>query len=94
MLAQFDLREIDSELKKAIEMSSELVGIEIRSWLRTKMRLVGETLALETRYRRVSMTGKGIFFVRLVRIIDGPRSFTLTVSYLESRDETSQPVIE
>ncbi len=94
MLAQVGLNEYDSELKKMIRISSEIVGFELRSWLGTKSRLVGDTLALETRYKRVSMTGKGVFFVRLVRIIDGPKSFTLTVSYLESRDETSQSVIE
>ena len=94
LLAQTEIEMYDLLLKKGLLDGARLYGLQLLSWGGTKPRSFGKTLALESQYRRVSLTGKGVFRVRLVRIMDGSRSFTLTVSYLEARKIISAPIVE
>jgi len=80
-----DVRELDQELKKNMIPSMTKIGMTITSWEGTQKRTINGITTFVTEYHRESLKGKGIFRVRLVRVLAGRRSFTLTVSYLESQ---------
>ena len=80
-----DIRFFDQELKESMISSMGKIGMNITSWEGTEKRTINGITALVTEYHRESLRGSGIFRVRLVRVFAGTRSFTLTVSYLESQ---------
>lgn len=80
-----DVRELDRELKKNMIPSMNKIGITVTSWEGTQKRTINGITAFVTEYHREALKGDGIFRVRLVRVLAGERSFTLTVSYLESQ---------
>lgn len=67
-------------------------GPEIVSWVGTKKSDINGFVAFVTEYRRKSAVGAGIFRVRLVRFLAAERSFTLTISYLESESASLESV--
>lgn len=80
-----DVLELDQELRKNMIPSMKKIGITVKSWEGTEKRTINGITAFVTEYHRKSLKGSGIFRVRLVRVLAGSRSFTLTVSYLESQ---------
>lgn len=80
-----DIRDIDQEIRKIIISSMGKYGMTVTSWEGTEKRTINGITAFVTEYHRKSLRGSGIFRVRLVRVLAGSRSFTLTVSYLESQ---------
>ena len=80
-----DVREFDQELKRYMIPSMNKIGITVTSWEGTRKRTINGITAFVTEYHRESLKGSGIFRVRLVRVLAGERSFTLTISYLESK---------
>ena len=81
-----DVRELDQELKKSMISSMNKIGMTVTSWEGTQKRTINGIAAFVTEYHRESLKGSGVFRVRLVRVLAGKRSFTLTVSYLESQN--------
>tara|TARA_B100000700_G_scaffold330459_1_gene456811 strand:- start:2090 stop:2725 length:636 start_codon:yes stop_codon:yes gene_type:complete len=80
-----DVLELDQELRKNMLSSMEKIGMAVTSWEGTEKRTINGLTAFITEYHRKSLKGSGIFRVRLVRVLAGSSSFTLTVSYLESQ---------
>jgi len=80
-----DVRELDQELKKNMIPSMTKVGITVTSWEGTQKQTINGITTFVTEYHRKSLNGNGVFRVRLVRVLAGKSSFTLTVSYLESQ---------
>ncbi len=76
---------LDQELRSNIIPSMKIIGITVSSWEGTEKRTINGITTFVTEYHRKSIIGDGIFRVRLVRVFAGSRSFTLTVSYLESQ---------
>lgn len=77
-----EIDEIDRALRSSIAIAGEQQGFEILSWNGTKRQSLNGIQALISDYRR-AFSGLQPFRVRLVRVLDGPRSFTATVSYRE-----------
>ena len=72
---------LDSVLQENIALSMKSVDGNILSWKGTKKKYINGTMTLITEYRRYSGISGTNARVRLVRVIDGNNSFTLTVSY-------------
>ena len=80
-----DVRDLDQELRNNMIPSMKKIGITVTSWEGTGKRTINGITTFVTEYHRKSLKGSGIFRVRLVRVLAGRRSFTLTVSYLQSQ---------
>ena len=75
--------EVDTALRESMIPALFRHGIKILGWLGTALdRLDGKTVFITT-YRRLSASSKKVFVVRLVRYLNGPESFTLTLSRRE-----------
>lgn len=80
-----DVIDLDQELKNNMIPSMNKIGMTVTSWEGTEKRTINGVTTFVTEYHRKSIKGSGIFRVRLVRVLAGSKSFTLTVSYLESQ---------
>jgi len=80
-----DVSDLDQELRNNMIPSMKKIGMTVTSWEGTEKRTINGITTFVTEYHRKSLRGNGIFRVRLVRVLAGSRSFTLTVSYLESQ---------
>lgn len=77
-----DLQELDALLREQLVSAVGASGNRIIEWLGTRPRDIDGMRFLVTTYRRTSAIG-GTFHVRLVRLLDASRSFTMTISYRE-----------
>ena len=99
-LSQKDVKEMtDSDIKtyglyiiSGIETALKNTETPIISSEGTKRRNINGCLALITEYRRKALNNRGNFKVRLVRILNEEKSFTITVSYLESSAKVLIPI--
>jgi len=90
-----DVRRFDAALKEIIFTASRSGGAAIPDWYGTKKQDISGAVALITHYRRPPNIGEeGWFNVRLVRILNGPKSFTLTVSYNELNAVYFKPICD
>ena len=81
-----DISELDNVIHNNIIISMDKTGATLTSWEGTEKRTINGITTFITEYHRTSIKGSGTFRVRLVRVIAGERSFTLTISYLESKE--------
>jgi hypothetical protein len=81
-----EVKYLDSVLYENISLSMKAVDGKILSWNGTTKEYINGVMTLLTEYRRYSGISKSDARVRLVRVINGNKSFTLTVSY----DDTLQ----
>lgn len=93
-LTRSDLSEFDVALKENMLKSMQASGMSILSWNGTEKVNINGITAFTTEYRRSSLKGSGAFRVRLIRVFASDRSFTLTVSYLESAALLLRPVAD
>jgi hypothetical protein len=89
-----EVREIDSRLKEEVMKSVKAFGTKILSWDGTKKDSINGITALISEYQRKSIKGPGIFRVRLIRVLAGPRSFTMTISYHEQQAHLLKPITD
>lgn len=87
LLTDVDVAYLDQVIKSNMALSMEKAGITVTSWEGTEKRTINGIITFVTEYHRKSIRGSGIFRVRLVRVLAGSRSFTLTVSYLNSQQQ-------
>lgn len=85
-----DIREFDAQIK----LGQEKLGIPVQTYSGTKKRLINGMTTLVTEYTRESPFFPDTFRVRLVRVLMGGRSFTLTVSYYEGLNILLQPITD
>ena len=85
LATEVDVYELDQELRKTILPTMEKIGITVTNWTGTEKRIINGITVFITEYHRKSLIGSAIFRVRLVRVLAGSRSFTLTVSYSEGQ---------
>ena len=83
------LREMDDVLYKGIMLAMPKANLKMLSWNGTKKKLIKDTVALVTDYRRYEGLSKSNARVRLVRVLNGNKSFTLTVSYADNKKSSS-----
>ena len=79
------LRAMDDVVHKGIMLAMPKANLKMLSWNGTKKKLIKDTVALVTDYRRSSGLPKSNVRVRLVRVLNGNKSFTLTVSYVDNK---------
>jgi hypothetical protein len=79
------LREMDDVLYKSSTLAMKKISGKMLSWNGTKKKLIKDTVALVTDYRRYEGLSKSNARVRLVRVLNGNKSFTLTVSYVDNK---------
>ena len=79
------LRAMDDVLYKSSTLAMKKISGKMLSWNGTKKKLIKDTVALVTEYRRYSGLSKSNARVRLVRVLNGNKSFTLTVSYVDNK---------
>lgn len=89
-----DVQELDSSLKENTLKSAKAFGMSVSSWSGTKKIFINGIAAFISEYRRASLKESGEFRVRLVRVLAGDRSFTLTVSYLDAASTLLQPITD
>jgi len=76
-----EVQSVDDELYKGMLLAMKQIGGKILSWNGTKKDRINGIAVLVTDYRRYSGITKSNARVRLVRVLNGHQSFTLTVSY-------------
>ena len=79
-----EVSELDAALKESMIPPMKKFGMVITSWAGTQKITINGITVFLTEYRRSSVDGIGEFRVRLARVLDANKSFTLTVSYHES----------
>jgi hypothetical protein len=89
-----DINEMDSAFRDVIPKVMQNSGASILAWIGTKKQVINGVTAFVTEYKRSPIKGNGNFFVRLVRIFNAGKSFTLTVSYRENQQYLMKPICD
>ena len=87
-----DLRELDRGLRESAMKMGPTDGFSVLAWSGTRKQVINGVTALVTEYKRSPIKSNGTFVVRLVRIFDATKSFTLTVSYRENQELLLRPI--
>jgi hypothetical protein len=82
----YDIRELNSALREGMVKAGEANGFSLLAWNGTAKQAINGTTAFVTEYRRSPLKNNGNFNVRLVRVFNVGKSFTLTVSYREDQE--------
>lgn len=85
-----ELRELDAVLQQELQKGIALAGGQLLAWLGTSKNSINGLVVFLSDYRRSAPNGS--FRVRLVRVLDAGRSFTLTISYREDQAYFLQPI--
>ncbi len=91
---QPDIRELDNVLRESIVKAGQINGFTVLAWNGTSKQVINGTTAFVTEYKRSPLKNNGNFKVRLVKIFNGSKSFTLTVSYREDQDYLLRPICD
>jgi hypothetical protein len=89
-----DLIELDQVIKENIVVSLQAAGAQLLSWNGTKSSTVNGVNSFVSEYIRGSINGSDTFRVRLIRVFNEGKSFTLTISYNESVEVALIPITD
>lgn len=89
-----DISEFDIELRNLAKKSAQINGFSILAWYGTKKQTFNGATAFVTEYKRSPIKNNGNFRIRLVRIFNYNKSFTLTVSYREDQQYLLKPICD
>lgn len=89
-----DVRELDAELHRIIVKGTRTSGISILAWNGTRKQIINGIVAFVSEYKRSATNNNGNFIIRLVRVFNGAKSFTLTVSYREKEGYVLRPICD
>ena len=89
-----DTKELDDALHSEMEAGMQQFGMRILAWMGTKKQSINGLIAFVTEYRRAAIREGSPFRVRLVRVLSGGRSFTVTVSYREDQELFLRPICD
>lgn len=87
-----DVGELDAALKQNMIPVMRTFNMTVTSWEGTQKSVINGIIVFLTEYHRKALKGSGRFRVRLVRVLAGDRSFTLTVSYHEAASFLLKPI--
>jgi hypothetical protein len=91
---QSDVRELDRALRESIVKASRANGLSVLAWNGTSKKVINGITVFVTKYKRSPINNNGNFKVRLVRVFDLNKSFTLTVSYREDQEYLLPPICD
>jgi hypothetical protein len=89
-----DISELDSAIRDSIIDAGQINGFSVLAWNGTSKKTINGITAFVTEYQRSSMYTDGNFKVRLVRVFNKERSFTMTVSYREDQEHLLRPICD
>jgi hypothetical protein len=89
-----DIDQLDKALHATMDKAGAASGFRIVQWHGTTKRPMNGKSYFETEYTRSGLNLPGNTRVRLLRLLDGPGSFTLTVSYYEPQAYLLRPISE
>lgn len=89
-----DIRELDTELRELIVKGAQVSGFAVLVWNGTVKQVINGVTTFITEYKRSSLNNNGITKVRLVRVFNGGKSFTMTVSYRENQEYLLRPICD
>ena len=89
-----DVREFDQTLRAELEPGMKRLGLAVLKWNGTEARTINGTFAFVTSYDRQRQGDTDVFHVRLVRVLNGSNSFTLTVSYRDRGGVLYRPITD
>lgn len=93
-LTHEEIGELDNGTRAETEASMKTTGIQLLEWKGTARREINGLSALVVEYRRKGARPGTTFCVRLVRVINAGRSFTVTVSYREDSEQLLRPICD
>jgi hypothetical protein len=91
---QAEIHELDAGLRDTVAKDLPSIGLTMLAWNGTRKEVINGAVAFITEYKRPAMQGDGTFRVRLVRIYNAGKSFTLTVSYRDDSAFFMQPICD
>lgn len=93
-LSDDEFNDLDVELHKNLKAGVESTGGKLTEWFGTKKQNRRGITALISAYRRPSGRTPSTFYVRTFLVLNGPDSFTVTVSFREDRKVLLEPICE
>lgn len=89
-----DIRELDAAIRESVEKALLMNDYSVLAWNGTKKQVINGVTAFVTEYKRSPLNNNGNFKVRLVRVFNEGKSFTLTVSYRENQENLLRPICD
>lgn len=89
-----DVNEFDADLRRQMTKALKAMNATVNEWRGTKAININNRIAFVTEYSRSPAQGKNGFCVRLVRFFQGPKSFTVTISYRLSDEQLLRPICD
>lgn len=89
-----DIRELDAVLRESIVKGGQILGFSVLVWNGTTKQVFNGITAFVTEYKRSPLNNNGNYKVRLVRVFNGRKSFTMTVSYRENQEYLLRPICD
>jgi hypothetical protein len=89
-----NIEELDSGLEKSIRDSENVSGLKVTAWKGTESAILNGVFVFITEYERASSNPGGDFSVRLVRVLAGSQSLTMTISYQLQQGVLLKPVTD
>ena len=93
-LGPSDVNELDTAIRKSIMESSQIFGFSVLTWNGTVKQVINGVTAFVTEYKRSPQNNNGNFKVRLVRVFNEEKSFTMTISYRENQEYLLRPICD
>ncbi len=91
---QSDIRELDRELHESNMRALQLANMRVLTWNGTNKQVINDIITFVTEYKRSSLQNNGNIKVRLVRVFNRSKSFTLTISYREDQERLLLPICD
>ena len=93
-LSRSEILDLDNLLEKNVTIGVASSGSTVTNWYGTEIIKIENKVYLLSRYRRRSGINANNFFrVSLLRLLDGKKSFTLTLSYEEKEEYLLKPIL-
>lgn len=89
-----DIRELDIALRESMVKAAQINGWSVLVWKGTIKQVINGITLFITEYKRSPVNNNGNFIVRLVRVFNGAKSFTMTVSYRENQEYLLRPICD
>jgi hypothetical protein len=89
-----DIRELDTQLRQGMDQGFSGTGVRILNWKGTKKQVIHGNTVFITEYKRSPMQDNRNFIVRLVRMFNMGKSFTVTISYREDHEYLLRPITD
>ena len=89
-----DIKEFDEGLRAQQPDIQQQFQMRVLSWMGTTKQSINGIVIFVTEYRRAPIREGAPFRVRLVSVLSGTRSFTVTVSYREDQEFLLRPICD